>query len=47
MSSKLVIGNWKMNGRHAANLALLDQMLESADINREGVGLAAPAVYLA
>lgn len=47
MSSKLVIGNWKMNGRHAANLALLGQMLESADINREGVGLAAPAVYLA
>lgn len=47
MSSKLVIGNWKMNGRHAANLALLEQMLENADINRDGVGLAAPAVYLA
>jgi len=47
MSSKLVIGNWKMNGRHAANLALLGQMLENADINRDGVGLAAPAVYLA
>lgn len=47
MSSKLVIGNWKMNGRHAANLALLGQMLDNADINRDGVGLAAPAVYLA
>lgn len=47
MSSKLVIGNWKMNGRHAANLALLGQMLENTDINRDGVGLAAPAVYLA
>ena len=46
MDSKLVIGNWKMNGRRAANLALLDQMLASPEINRAGVGLAAPDVYL-
>ncbi len=47
MGSKLVIGNWKMNGRHAANLALLAQMLDEPAINRAGVGLAVPAVYLA
>jgi triosephosphate isomerase len=46
MYSKLVIGNWKMNGRTAANLALLEGMLSDPDINRQGVGIAAPDVYL-
>ncbi|SCK08294.1 triose-phosphate isomerase [Vogesella sp. LIG4] len=47
MQAKLVLGNWKMNGRHAANVSLLQSMLDDADINREGVGIAAPYPYLA
>ncbi|WP_174875926.1 triose-phosphate isomerase [Vogesella oryzae] len=47
MQDKLVLGNWKMNGRLAANLALLQAMLADVDINREGVGIAAPYPYLA
>jgi len=47
MQSKLVLGNWKMNGRLAANLALVQAMLADPDINRAGVGIAAPYPYLA
>ncbi len=46
MNSKLVIGNWKMNGRTTANQALVAGMLADADINRAGVGIAAPDIYL-
>lgn len=47
MQNKLVLGNWKMNGRLAANVALVQAMLADPDINRDGVGIAAPFPYLA
>lgn len=46
MAGKLVIGNWKMNGRREASAALVNAMLADPRINRAGVGIAAPAVYL-
>ncbi|PRP71836.1 triose-phosphate isomerase [Chromobacterium amazonense] len=47
MSGKLVIGNWKMNTRADSAQALASALLDHAATNREGVGIAAPAVYLA
>ena len=47
MSGKLVIGNWKMNTRADSARALLALLLADEASNRAGVGVAAPAVYLA
>ncbi|QEL54146.1 triose-phosphate isomerase [Chromobacterium paludis] len=47
MTAKLVIGNWKMNTRLDSARALAEALLKDATTNREGVGVAAPAVYLA
>ncbi len=47
MGTKLVIGNWKMNGRLAANEQLLRAMLSMPAITRSGAGIAAPAAYIA
>ncbi|MBI3146157.1 MAG: triose-phosphate isomerase [Pseudogulbenkiania sp.] len=46
MTDKLVIGNWKMHGRHAFNARLVEQLLSSEQVNRSGVALAVPAPYL-
>jgi triosephosphate isomerase len=46
MAAKLVMGNWKMNGSLASNRKLVTAMLEDRRINRSGVALAAPHVYL-
>lgn len=46
MSAKLVVGNWKMNGSLASNRKLVKAMLEDRRINRTGVALASPTVYL-
>lgn len=46
MSGKLVIGNWKMNGRLAANLALIESMLESPALQQARVAIAPPFAYL-
>jgi triosephosphate isomerase len=46
MSAKLVMGNWKMHGSLDANRQLLAAMLQDHRINRAGVALAAPMVYL-
>ena len=47
MSGKLVIGNWKMNTRGDSARLLAAALLADEETNREGVGIAAPAVYLA
>ncbi|OWY39104.1 triose-phosphate isomerase [Xenophilus sp. AP218F] len=47
MSGKLVIGNWKMNTRSESAQALVAALLADPATNRDGVGVAAPAVYLA
>ncbi|SUX30450.1 Bifunctional PGK/TIM [Chromobacterium vaccinii] len=47
MSGKLVIGNWKMNTRGDSARQLAAALLADEKTNREGVGIAAPAVYLA
>ena len=46
MSAKLVMGNWKMNGSLASNRKLVQAMLQDRRINRGGVALASPHVYL-
>lgn len=46
MADKLVIGNWKMHGRHAFNAQLVTQLLASEQVNRAGVALAVPTPYL-
>lgn len=46
MSGKLVIGNWKMHGSLASNRNLVRGMLEDWWINRKGVALASPHIYL-
>lgn len=46
-SQKWVLGNWKMNGRHARNQALLAEWLPQADAEGVRVGVAVPGVYLA
>jgi triosephosphate isomerase len=46
MPAKLVVGNWKMNGSLASNRKLVKAMLEDARINRPGIALASPYVYL-
>ncbi|POZ62188.1 triose-phosphate isomerase [Chromobacterium alticapitis] len=47
MTGKLVIGNWKMNTRADSARKLAAALLADAETNRDGVGIAAPAVYLA
>ncbi|GGY14463.1 triosephosphate isomerase [Paludibacterium paludis] len=47
MAGKLVIGNWKMNGRRVASETLVAAMLADPRINRPNVGMAPPAPYLA
>lgn len=47
MSGKLVIGNWKMNGRLAANLSLLEGLLASPALDGANVAIAPPFAYLA
>lgn len=44
--SRLVIGNWKMHGNLAENRRLVTAMIEDARINRAGVALASPHIYL-
>ncbi|NDV11988.1 triose-phosphate isomerase [Crenobacter caeni] len=46
MSEKLVIGNWKMNGRTGRNADLLRALKALPEVCREGVGVAPPAAYL-
>lgn len=47
MRRKLVAGNWKMHGRHAANQALVrDIKAGLMGLDAAGVWLAPPAVYL-
>lgn len=46
MGSKLVIGNWKMNGRIERNAQLLQALLATPAVNREGVAVAVPTAYL-
>ena len=46
MTGKLVIGNWKMNGRLAANLALLDALQADAAVQAAQVAVAPPFAYL-
>lgn len=47
MRRKLVAGNWKMNGRRAANEALVKGLLDSeAAFGQVDVWVAPPAVYL-
>jgi len=46
MTGKLVIGNWKMNGRLAANLALLDALQANAAVQAAQVAVAPPFAYL-
>jgi len=46
MAAKLVMGNWKMNGSLASNRKLVRAMLEDRRVNRAGVALAAPYLYL-
>ena len=44
---KLIIGNWKMYGRRAANQPLLTALRDGCAAYRTTVAVAAPAVYLA
>lgn len=46
MTGKLVIGNWKMNGRLAANLALIDALQADAAVQAAQVAVAPPFAYL-
>jgi triosephosphate isomerase len=46
MAAKLVMGNWKMHGSLASNRKLIHAMLQDRRINRAGVALASPSVYL-
>ena len=43
---KWVLGNWKMNGRLAANQALLSQLSQIQANEHVAVGVAVPAVYI-
>lgn len=47
MAGKLVIGNWKMNTRADSAQTLLQALLADETSNRDWVGVAAPAIYLA
>jgi triosephosphate isomerase len=48
MRRKLIAGNWKMQGRKAANASLVQAVVSGiAHINTVDVGVAPPAVYLA
>jgi triosephosphate isomerase len=44
---KLVVGNWKMNGSHAANAALLAELLKARSASGCEVAVCAPFPYLA
>lgn len=46
MAARLVIGNWKMHGKLEDNQRLIDAMIGDPRINRTGVALASPNIYL-
>jgi triosephosphate isomerase (TIM) len=46
MRSKLIVGNWKMNGSLAANAALLDGIAAGLDGQHASCAVCAPAPYL-
>ena len=45
-TQKWVLGNWKMNGRLAANQALLSQLSQIPANEQVAVGVAVPSVYI-
>ncbi len=47
MKSKLIVGNWKMNGSLAANQALVQDLMAGFSQSRCGMALCVPAPYLA
>ena len=47
MKKKLVVGNWKMNGRLAANQALIEALLAGVGTADCGVAVCVPAPYWA
>jgi triosephosphate isomerase len=47
MASKLIVGNWKMNGSLSANQALLDEIKAGLGAVRCRVGVSVPHPYLA
>ena len=47
MSSKLMVGNWKMNGGLAANASLLSDVLSGMDAVNCRAAVCVPAPYLA
>ena len=46
MRSKLVVGNWKMNGSRAANAELLSGIVAGLDGARAACAVCVPAPYL-
>jgi triosephosphate isomerase len=47
MRRPLVIGNWKMNGSGAANIALVEAIaMHNADVSNADMAICAPFVYL-
>jgi triosephosphate isomerase len=46
MRSKLVVGNWKMNGSRAANAALLSDIVAGLDGAEAACAVCVPCVYL-
>ncbi|WP_026354734.1 triose-phosphate isomerase [Massilia niastensis] len=46
MRSKLVVGNWKMNGSRAANATLLSGIVEGIDGAKAACAVCVPAPYL-
>jgi triosephosphate isomerase len=46
MRSKLIVGNWKMNGSRAANAALLDGIVAGLTSAKAAIAVCVPAPYL-
>jgi triosephosphate isomerase len=46
MRSKLIVGNWKMNGSRAANAALLDGIAAGLTSAKAAIAVCVPAPYL-
>jgi triosephosphate isomerase len=46
MRTKLIVGNWKMNGSRSANAALLEGIVAGLDSTRAEVAVCVPAPYL-
>lgn len=47
MKTKLIVGNWKMNGSLVANRALVHKLVAGVENSRCGMALCVPAPYLA